>query len=72
MTVMGRLVVGKVWIHYCVGNSQGNNRWLGHFNGSGNLNHPHQYGNCQMWDMDKPTLICQYITRQEYFPKRFR
>jgi hypothetical protein len=42
MTVMGRPVVGKVWIHYCVGDSQGNNCWLGHFNESGNLNHPHR------------------------------
>jgi hypothetical protein len=41
MTVMGRLVVGTVWIHYCVGDSQGNNHWLDHFNGSGNLNHPY-------------------------------
>jgi hypothetical protein len=48
MTVMGRPVVGKVWIHYCVGDSQGNNCWLGHFNGSGNLNHPYQDCSCQM------------------------
>jgi hypothetical protein len=41
MTVMGRPVVGKVWIHYCVGDSQGNNCWFGHFNGSGILNHPY-------------------------------
>ncbi len=34
MTVMGRPVVGKVWIHYCVGDSQGNYSWLGHFNGA--------------------------------------
>ena len=67
MTVMGRPVVGKVWIHYCVGDSQGNNCWLGHFNGSGNLNHPYQDCNCQMWDMNKPTANCQYIIWQEYF-----
>ncbi len=64
---LGRPVVGKVCIHYCVGDSQGNNRWLGHFNGSGNLNHPYQDCNCQMWDMDEPTASYQYITRQDYF-----
>jgi hypothetical protein len=62
MTVMGRPVVGKVWIHFCVGNSHGNNHWLGHFNGSGNLNHPYRDYNCQMWYMGKPTANCQYIT----------
>jgi hypothetical protein len=41
MTVIGRPDVGKVWIHYCVGDSQGNNRWPGHFNGSGNFNYPY-------------------------------
>jgi hypothetical protein len=41
MTVMRSPVVGKVWIDYCVGDSQGNNCWLCHFNGSGNLNHPY-------------------------------
>jgi hypothetical protein len=72
MTVMGRPVVGKVWIHYCVGDSQWNNRWLGHFNGSGNINHPCQDCNCQMWDVDKPTTNCQYITRQDYFVQKIQ
>ncbi len=72
MTVMGRPVVGKVWIHYCVGDSQSNNCWLGHFNGSVNLNHPYQDCNCQMWDMDKPTAICQYITRQNYWAQKIQ
>ncbi len=72
MTVMGRPVVGKVWIHYCVGDSQGNNCWLGHFNGSGNLNHPYWDCNWQLWDMDKPTANCQYITGQDYFAQKIQ
>ncbi len=72
MTVMGRPVVGKVWIHYCVGDSQGNNCWLGRFNGSGNLNHPYQDCNCQLWNMDKPTANCQYITQQDYFAQKIQ
>jgi hypothetical protein len=62
ISVIGRPVVGKIWIHYCVGDSQGNNHWLGHFNGNGNLNHPYQDYNCQIWDMDKPKSNCQYVT----------
>ena len=36
--VNGRLVSGKVWIHYFIGDTAGNNAWLGHYNGSGKLN----------------------------------
>jgi hypothetical protein len=72
MTVMGRSVAGKVWIHYRVGDSQGNYHWLGHFNGSGNLNHPYRDCNCRMRDMDKPTTNCQYITQQEYFSQKIQ
>jgi hypothetical protein len=25
LTVMGKQVVGKIWIHFCIGDSQGNN-----------------------------------------------
>ena len=39
-TLMGRPVVLKVWIHYFVGDTSGNNRWLGHFNGSGKMTCP--------------------------------
>jgi hypothetical protein len=54
--------VGKVWIHYCVGDSQGNNCCLGHFNGSGN----------QMWDTYKPIANCQYITQQDYLAQKIQ
>ncbi len=70
MTVMGKPVVGKIWIHYCVGDSQGNNCWLGHFNGSGNLNYPYRDCNCRMWDMDKPTKKFQYITQQDHVAQK--
>jgi hypothetical protein len=53
-----------------VGDSQGNNRWLGHYIGSGNLNYTYQDCNCHMWDIDKPSPICQFITRQDYFTQK--
>jgi hypothetical protein len=70
LIVMGKPVIGKVWIHYCVGDPQGNNQWLGHYNGSGNLNHPYRDCKCRMWDIDKPNPNCQYITHKDYFSQK--
>ena len=36
-TVMGRDVCCKPWIHFVVGDNSGNNQFLGHYNGSGNI-----------------------------------
>jgi hypothetical protein len=33
-TVMGRVVHIKVWIHYFIGNTEGNNKFLGHYPGN--------------------------------------
>jgi hypothetical protein len=33
-TVMGREVTIKVWIHYFIGDTEGNNKWLGHYPGN--------------------------------------
>jgi hypothetical protein len=33
-TVMGREVTIKVWIHYFIGDTKGNNKWLGHYPGN--------------------------------------
>ena len=70
LTVMGKPVVGKVWIHFCVGDSQGNNRWLGHYNGSGNLNCPYQDCHCAFTDMDNANPRCVYHTRQDYYKQK--
>jgi hypothetical protein len=70
LIVMGKPVIGKVWIHYCVDDTQGNNQWLGHYNGSGNLNHLYRDCKCHMLDMDKPNPNCQFTTRQDYFSQK--
>ena len=33
-TIMGRTVKIKVWIHYFIGDTEGNNKWLGHYPGN--------------------------------------
>ena len=41
MFVKGRPVYGRAWIHFFIGDTKGNNKWLGHYNGSGNLKRPY-------------------------------
>ena len=65
-TVMGRDVIVKPWIHFFVGDTSGNNRWLGHFNGSGNITRPYRDCECTYKDMDDPTPSCTYIKRAQY------
>ena len=33
-TVLGQDVIVKIWIHYFIGDTEGNNKWLGHYQGS--------------------------------------
>ena len=35
-TVANKEVVCKVWIHFIIGDTEGNNKWLGHYNCHGN------------------------------------
>ena len=61
-TVKGRAVIGKVWIHFIIGDIQGNNRWVGHFNGTGELQRPYRDCMCCYGNMNNPNPHCQYIT----------
>ena len=58
LIVMGKPVIVKVWIHYCVGDTQGNSRCIGHYNGSGNLNHPFRDCKCAcgIWTNQTPIV----------------
>ncbi len=64
--VMGRDVIVKPWIHFFVGDTSGNNRWLGHFDGSGNITHPYRDCECTFVDMDNPHPSCTYIKCAQY------
>jgi hypothetical protein len=65
-TVMGRDVCCKPWIHFVVGDNSGNNRFLGHYNGSGNIKLPYRDCKCEYDKMDHPLPQCEYITLQDY------
>lgn len=64
--VLGRDVVCKVWIHFVIGDTSGNNRWVGHFNGSGKLKRPYRDCKCPFDHMCLSNPFCVYITRAEY------
>jgi hypothetical protein len=67
---MGRQVILKVWIHFFVGDTSGNNHWLGHFNGSGKMVCPYRDCHCSFDDIDNVLPQCQYITREDYYLKK--
>ena len=60
--VMGKLVTGVVWIHFFIGDTQGNNTWLGHYNGSGKLKLPYRDCLCRFIMMSAPNPKCTYVT----------
>ena len=42
MSVKGRYVSGRAWIHFFIGDKECNNKWPGHYNGSGKLKRPYR------------------------------
>ena len=63
--VNGCLVSGKVWIHYFIGDTAGNNAWLGHYNGSGKLKRSYRDCHCKFDSMNRPYHSCEYVTLDE-------
>ncbi len=68
--MIGRQVILKVCIHFFVRDTSGNNRWLGHFNGSGKMVCPYRDCSCPFDDIDNVLPQCQYITREDYYLKK--
>jgi hypothetical protein len=64
--VMGIDVIVKPWIHFFVGDTSGNNHWMGHFNGSGNLKRPYRDCECTFANLDNPHPSCIYIKHAQY------
>ena len=62
---MGKSVVCKVWVHFIIGDTQGNNRWVGHYGGTGRLKCPYRDCMCPFDKMEESKPRCQYITRKQ-------
>ena len=65
-TVLGREVHIKIWIHYIIGDTEGNNKWLGHYpgNNSGTMR-PYRDCECCFCEMSKTNPNCVYTSVQE-------
>jgi hypothetical protein len=61
--VVGRDVNIKVWVHYFIGDTEGNNKWLGHYPGNKcQVHRPYQDCRCDFKEMSNPNPTCGYTT----------
>ena len=65
-TVLGKDVNVKIWIHYFIGDTEGNNKWLGHYQGSNpGVCRPYRDCTCSFNDLSNPNPNCVYVTMNE-------
>ena len=60
--IKGRAVICKVWIHFIIGDIEGNNKWLGHYGNNGKTAHPYRDCTCSYSAMKDADPTCTYIT----------
>ena len=54
----GKQVCAKVWVHYFVGDTEGHNKWLGHYNSSNQgVSMPYCDCKCSFDDLDNTRVI---------------
>ena len=62
----GKERVGRVWIHFFIGDIEGNNAWTAHFNNSKKgVSRPYRDCLCCHGGMSRPNPQCVYITPSE-------
>jgi len=65
-SVMDRDVNIKVWIHFFIGDTEGNNKWLGHYPGSKRQVHrPYRDCKCDFNELSNSNPTCVYTTLEE-------
>ncbi len=73
--VLGHTVHVKVWIHYVIGDTKGNNKWLGQYPGNREgVRRPYCDCKCQFHNLSNPNPNCIYLTMKDinYAKKRKR
>ena len=66
-TVMGKEVVLKPFIHYLIGDTEGHNKWLGHYQGSKpGTSRPYRDCHCSFEDLKNPMPNCTYTKASEF------
>ena len=72
--VLGHTVHVKVWIHFFIGDTKGNNKWLGQYPGNSRegVRHPNCDCQCQFYKVSTPNPNCIYLTVEDinYAKKR--
>ena len=53
----------KLWIHFFIGDTEGNNNWMGHYNSSSKLQRPYRDCGCSFDQMTDDNPKCKYISR---------
>ncbi len=65
-TVMGRAVKIKVWIHYIIGDTEGFNKWLGHYPGNRKqICRPYCDCHCTFEELRNTNPLCVIVTIEE-------
>ena len=65
-TVLGKEVNIRIWIHYFIGDTEGNNKWLGHYQGNKSQVHrPYRDCTCSFHELSNPNPSCVYTTMNE-------
>ena len=66
VSVLGKDVNVKIWIHFFIGDTEGNNKWLGHFSGNkSQVRRPYRDCCCTFDDLANPNPSCVYTTINE-------
>ncbi len=65
-TVLGKEDNIRIWIHYFIGDTEGNNKWLGHYQGNkSQVHHPYIDCTCSFHKLSNPYPSCVYTTMNE-------
>ncbi len=66
LVVLGQNVYVKVWIHYFIGDTEGNNKWLGQYSGNHEgVQQPYQDFKCTFDILNHTNPICIYLTLED-------
>jgi len=65
--VMGKEVIVKPFIHFFIGDTEGMNKWLGHYSGSKpGVSRPYRDCHCGFEDLNAPNIMCTYTKASEF------
>ena len=56
----------RIWIHFFIGDTEGNNKWLGHYSGNkSQVQRPYRDCCCNFDKLSDPNPTCVYTTMDE-------